>query len=80
MTRFRLATAITAAVLSFAAIPANAADKVTVLTSWFAQAEHGGFYQAKAAGLYSKKISTSRSRWAGRRSTACSSCSAVKPT
>jgi NitT/TauT family transport system substrate-binding protein len=55
MTRFRLATAITAAVLSFAAIPANAADKVTVLTSWFAQAEHGGFYQAKAAGLYSKE-------------------------
>jgi len=33
---------------------ANAADKVTFLTSWFAQAEHGGFYQAKAAGLYEK--------------------------
>lgn len=31
---------------------ANAADKVTFLTSWFAQAEHGGFYQAKATGLY----------------------------
>jgi NitT/TauT family transport system substrate-binding protein len=31
---------------------AGAADKVTLLTSWFAQAEHGGFYQAKAAGLY----------------------------
>src|SRR5436190_7606170 len=24
------------------------ADKITFLTSWFAQAEHGGFYQAKA--------------------------------
>src|SRR5260221_7518935 len=33
---------------------ASAADKVTFLTSWFAQAEHGGFYQAKAAGLYEK--------------------------
>jgi NitT/TauT family transport system substrate-binding protein len=29
-----------------------AADKVTFLTSWYAQAEHGGFYQAKATGLY----------------------------
>jgi NitT/TauT family transport system substrate-binding protein len=34
--------------------PASAADKVTFLTSWFAQAEHGGFYQAKATGLYEK--------------------------
>jgi NitT/TauT family transport system substrate-binding protein len=32
--------------------PTQAADKVTFLTSWFAQAEHGGFYQAKATGLY----------------------------
>jgi NitT/TauT family transport system substrate-binding protein len=31
-----------------------AADKVTFLTSWFAQAEHGGFYEAKATGLYEK--------------------------
>jgi NitT/TauT family transport system substrate-binding protein len=35
--------------------PAAAADKVTFLTSWYAQAEHGGFYQAKAAGLYEKE-------------------------
>src|SRR6201988_3833185 len=35
--------------------PAPAADKVTFLTSWYAQAEHGGFYQAKAAGLYDKE-------------------------
>jgi NitT/TauT family transport system substrate-binding protein len=33
---------------------AVAADKVTFLSSWFAQAEHGGFYQAKATGLYEK--------------------------
>src|SRR6516225_10878435 len=36
------------------AASAGAADKVTFLTSWFAQAEHGGFYQAKATGLYEK--------------------------
>jgi NitT/TauT family transport system substrate-binding protein len=34
--------------------PAFAADKISFLTSWFAQAEHGGFYQAKATGLYEK--------------------------
>src|ERR1700719_4602125 len=33
---------------------ALSADKVTFLSSWFAQAEHGGFYQAKATGLYEK--------------------------
>ena len=56
MTAFRLAFAATAAVLlSAAAGPANAADKVTFLTSWYAQAEHGGFYQAKATGLYDKE-------------------------
>jgi NitT/TauT family transport system substrate-binding protein len=32
---------------------ARAADgNISFLTSWFAQAEHGGFYQAKATGLY----------------------------
>ena len=50
-----IATALvgTAAVAT-ALTPALAADKVTFLTSWFAQAEHGGFYQAKANGLYDK--------------------------
>jgi NitT/TauT family transport system substrate-binding protein len=47
---FGMAVAITA----FAPRAALAADKITFLTSWFAQAEHGGFYQAKAAGLYDK--------------------------
>jgi NitT/TauT family transport system substrate-binding protein len=32
--------------------PARAATKVRFLTNWFAEAEHGGFYQAIAAGLY----------------------------
>jgi NitT/TauT family transport system substrate-binding protein len=47
---------VAAGVLSAAVWSATAfgADKVTFLTSWFAQAEHGGFYQAKATGLYEK--------------------------
>ena len=36
------------------ATPARAATKVRFLTSWFAEAEHGGFYQAKATGIYDK--------------------------
>lgn len=42
------------AALLVSVAPGRAADKVTFLTSWFAQAEHGGFYQAKATGLYEK--------------------------
>jgi len=42
---------VAAALLSTTVV---AAEKVTFLTSWFAQAEHGGFYQAKATGLYEK--------------------------
>ena len=34
--------------------PARAAQKVRLLTNWFAEAEHGGFYQALATGLYEK--------------------------
>jgi len=45
-----------AATLAFCLVSAQsfAADKVTFLTSWFAQAEHGGFYMAQAEGLYKK--------------------------
>jgi NitT/TauT family transport system substrate-binding protein len=51
--------ALTSAATGLASIVAMSttaltADKVTFLTSWFAQAEHGGFYQAKATGLYEK--------------------------
>ena len=43
------------ALLALAAVsPALAQDKLTFLTSWYAQAEHGGFYQAVATGLYKK--------------------------
>jgi len=34
--------------------PARADDKVTFTSNWFAEAEHGGFYQALAAGIYRK--------------------------
>jgi NitT/TauT family transport system substrate-binding protein len=34
------------------AFPAQAVDSITFGTDWRAQAEHGGYYQAKALGLY----------------------------
>jgi NitT/TauT family transport system substrate-binding protein len=37
-----------------AAPPSHAADKVSIIMSWTAEAEHGGFYQALATGLYKK--------------------------
>jgi len=40
--------------LLFAALPAVAQDKIVFATDWLAQAEHGGFYQALAEGLYKK--------------------------
>jgi NitT/TauT family transport system substrate-binding protein len=45
---------LAAAVMALGIGGADAADKVTLLSSWYAQAEHGGFYQAKATGLYEK--------------------------
>jgi NitT/TauT family transport system substrate-binding protein len=38
----------------FAALPALAQDKIVFATDWLAQAEHGGFYQAIAEGIYKK--------------------------
>jgi NitT/TauT family transport system substrate-binding protein len=55
MSRLRTACLATVAALVLVNSAAGAADKVTFLTSWYAQAEHGGFYQAKAAGLYEKE-------------------------
>lgn len=37
-----------------AAGSAQAQEKFTYMTNWYAQAEHGGFYQAVATGLYKK--------------------------
>jgi NitT/TauT family transport system substrate-binding protein len=44
------------ALAAFAIAPAvaNAADKVVFMTNWYAEAEHGGFYQALAEGIYKK--------------------------
>jgi NitT/TauT family transport system substrate-binding protein len=41
--------------LSVATGAAQAQEKFTYLTNWYAQAEHGGFYQALATGLYKKE-------------------------
>ncbi len=44
--------------LAFAALgvcTAQAQEKFSFLTNWYAQAEHGGFYQALATGLYKKE-------------------------
>src|SRR5687768_6042382 len=49
-----LKPALTALTLAAAATLAHAQDKVTFLTSWYAQAEHGGYYQAIATGIYKK--------------------------
>ncbi|ELN2736306.1 ABC transporter substrate-binding protein [Pluralibacter gergoviae] len=46
--------ALTGLLLFTAANHAHAEEKFTFLTNWYAQAEHGGFYQAQAAGLYQR--------------------------
>jgi NitT/TauT family transport system substrate-binding protein len=48
---------IARALLPFSLLAAplvQAGDRIVFLTSWFAQAEHGGFYQALAEGTYAK--------------------------
>jgi NitT/TauT family transport system substrate-binding protein len=50
--RRRLGPAIMAAALSMTS--AYAADKVVIYTNWFAEPEHGGVWQAKAAGIFEK--------------------------
>ena len=53
LTRRRTLGALAGAVSGLAARRSRAAplEKITFLTNWFAEAEHGGFYQAKATGL-----------------------------
>ena len=50
-----LSSVMVAAGLSLAALGVQAQEKFTYLTNWYAQAEHGGFYQALATGLYKKE-------------------------
>jgi NitT/TauT family transport system substrate-binding protein len=54
--KFAITTGAAAAAGALPAWPsvAQTPDKVTFGTSWKAQAEHGGFYQALATGLYKK--------------------------
>lgn len=52
--RSLLAAALLPTTLTIAPL-AIAGDKVVLLTSWYAQAEQGGFYQALADGLYEKE-------------------------
>ena len=48
-----LPAAVSAALMTaVAATPATAQDAVTFGTNWVAQAEHGGYYQAVATGIY----------------------------
>ena len=50
----RYAVALSATVWLAAASPLQAEDKVTLGTDWKAEAEHGGYYQAIATGIYQK--------------------------
>ncbi|HUC63977.1 MAG TPA: ABC transporter substrate-binding protein [Stellaceae bacterium] len=50
----RYAVALSAALWLAAASPLQAEDKVTLGTDWKAEAEHGGYYQAIATGIYQK--------------------------
>ncbi|MEO7852401.1 MAG: ABC transporter substrate-binding protein [Rubrivivax sp.] len=54
MTRRASRVVLLAAIAALAGA-AHAQEKFTYLTNWFAQAEHGGFYQALATGLYKKE-------------------------
>ena len=47
--------ALGAALIGLSAVAtAHAQEKFVYMTNWFAEAEHGGFYQAVATGLYKK--------------------------
>jgi NitT/TauT family transport system substrate-binding protein len=45
---------VAAGLCSTAPAHAQATEKFVYMTNWFAEAEHGGFYQAVATGLYKK--------------------------
>jgi NitT/TauT family transport system substrate-binding protein len=50
----RIARLAASGALTLFAVAAQAQQPFVFLTSWYAQAEHGGFYQALATGLYKK--------------------------
>jgi NitT/TauT family transport system substrate-binding protein len=47
-------TLFAAAAALVLSVSAQAQEKFTYMTNWYAQAEHGGFYQAVATGIYRK--------------------------
>lgn len=49
-----LSRSLLAAAAGLLCAGAQAQDKFTYMTNWYAQAEHGGFYQAVATGIYKK--------------------------
>ena len=55
MNRLVFAACLTLAAIALTATAAPAATAVTFVTDWKAQAEHGGFYEALAEGLYAKR-------------------------
>ena len=50
--KFAGATILGAVLMLATAVPGNGAERIVFGTDWRAQAEHGGFYQALASGLY----------------------------
>jgi NitT/TauT family transport system substrate-binding protein len=50
----RFAAAVLAVAAALSASCALANDKVSIIMSWTAEAEHGGWYQAKAMGIFAK--------------------------
>ena len=53
--RFLISSALLSAGMAASVRPACAATAIRFVTDWKAQAEHGGFYQAQAQGLYAKR-------------------------
>lgn len=47
-------TALGLLLLGSLSLTAHADEKITLLTSWYAQAEQGGYYQALATGIYKR--------------------------
>ncbi|CAM3990050.1 ABC transporter substrate-binding protein [Rahnella bruchi] len=55
ISRIPLSCCVLSALISgVVSLPAHADEKIALLTSWYAQAEQGGYYQALATGIYKR--------------------------
>src|SRR5262245_21800166 len=54
MTRFLSSLLLFAALVLAGTVRAQAPERIVFATEWLAQAEHGGYYQAVAEGIYKK--------------------------